>query len=61
MRRAVGREAVAGLRLVVHLQAGRFVRVERAVQPKVFVGFEAVVSQNVFKREAGLDLGDFHC
>ncbi len=57
---AAGGKAVAGLRFIVHLHTGGFIIMERAMQPLVLIGLQAVIIQYMGQGELLFDLGDFH-
>ncbi len=60
MRRAVGREAISGLSFIIDLHRRRFVGMEGAAEPHIFIWLEVVVVEDLGEEEFRLDFGDFH-
>ena len=48
MRRAVGGEAVGGLGFIIDLHRRRFVGMERAAEPQIFIWLEVIVVEDLF-------------
>lgn len=43
---AIAAKAITGMGFIIHLQARRFIIMERAMQPQVFIGFQSIMLQH---------------